>query len=102
RTRVRITPLLALSFSAVLLLTATGCGGESDTSSSSSDADAAGKGTGPVVVATTRWEGAFAKAAGAADVTVIVPESVQHAPDSDPKPSDLTHVTDADFVQHPA
>ncbi|GAA0675618.1 MULTISPECIES: metal ABC transporter solute-binding protein, Zn/Mn family [Streptomyces] len=98
RTRVRITPLLALSFSAVLLLTATGCGGESDTSSSSSDADAAGKGTGPVVVATTSWEGAFAKAAGAEDVTVIVPESVQHAPDYDPKPSDLAAVADADFV----
>ncbi|ALV53525.1 metal ABC transporter solute-binding protein, Zn/Mn family [Streptomyces althioticus] len=101
RTRVRITPLLALSFSAALLLTATGCGGESDTpssSTSSSDADAAGKDTGPVVVATTSWEGAFAKAAGAEDVTVIVPESVQHAPDYDPKPSDLAAVADADFV----
>jgi zinc transport system substrate-binding protein len=98
RTRVRITPLLALSFSAALLLTATGCGGESDTSSSSSDADAAGKGTGPVVATTTSWEGAFAKAAGAEDVTVIVPESVQHAPDYDPKPSDLAAVADADFV----
>ncbi|MEV7796265.1 zinc ABC transporter substrate-binding protein [Streptomyces sp. NPDC087512] len=98
RTRVRITPLLALSFSAALLLTATGCGGESDPSPSSSDADAVGKDTGPVVVATTSWEGAFAKAAGAKDVTVIVPESVQHAPDYDPKPSDLTAVADADFV----
>ncbi len=57
-----------------------------------------GKGTGPVVVATTSWEGAFAKAAGAEDVTVIVPESVQHAPDYDPKPSDLAAVADADFV----
>ena len=101
RTRVRITPLLALSFSAALLLTATGCGGGGDTSSpssSSSGADAAGKDTGPVVVATTGWEGAFAKAAGAEDVTVIVPESVQHAPDYDPKPSDLAAVADADFV----
>ncbi|MEU2600749.1 zinc ABC transporter substrate-binding protein [Streptomyces hirsutus] len=96
RTRVRITPLLALSFSAALLLTATGCGGKGDTSSSSSDT--AGKDTGPVVVATTSWEGAFAKAAGAEDVKVIVPESVQHAPDYDPKPSDLAAVADADFV----
>ncbi|BFO17841.1 hypothetical protein SHKM778_42290 [Streptomyces sp. KM77-8] len=101
RTRVRITPLLALTFSTALLLTATGCGGESGTSSPSSSASgtgAAGKGTGPVVVATTSWEGAFAKAAGAEDVTVIVPESVQHAPDYDPKPSDLAAVADADFV----
>ncbi|MFJ2950883.1 metal ABC transporter solute-binding protein, Zn/Mn family [Streptomyces sp. NPDC087226] len=101
RTRVRITSLLALSFSAALLLTATGCGGGGDTSSpssSSSGADAAGKDTGPVVVATTGWEGAFAKAAGAEDVTVIVPESAQHAPDYDPKPSDLAAVADADFV----
>ncbi|WP_395365701.1 hypothetical protein ACHGLA_32410 [Streptomyces sp. YH02] len=36
----------------------------------------------PVVVATTTWEGAFAKAAGAEDVTVIVPQSVHHAPDA--------------------
>ncbi|MZE68156.1 zinc ABC transporter substrate-binding protein [Streptomyces sp. SID5789] len=100
RTRVRNTPLFALSFSAILLLTATGCGGESGTSSSAapSGADGAGKDTGPVVVATTSWEGAFAKAAGAEDVKVIVPESVQHAPDYDPKPSDLAAVADADFV----
>ncbi|MFF9047301.1 metal ABC transporter solute-binding protein, Zn/Mn family [Streptomyces parvulus] len=102
RTSVRITPLLALSFSAALLLTATGCGGDSDTSASSAtssgaEGDAAGKDS-PVVVATTSWEGAFAKAAGAEDVTVIVPESVQHAPDYDPKPSDLAAVADADFV----
>jgi zinc transport system substrate-binding protein len=52
----------------------------------------------PTVVATTTWEAAFAKAAGAEDVTVIVPASVHHAPDYDPKPSDLTAVADADFV----
>ncbi|MFI1759397.1 metal ABC transporter solute-binding protein, Zn/Mn family [Streptomyces sp. NPDC020571] len=108
RTRVRITPLLALSFGAAFLLTATGCGGDSYTSDSSgssgspasssgADGDAAGEDS-PVVVATTSWEGAFAKAAGARDVEVIVPESVQHAPDYDPKPSDLAAVADADFV----
>lgn len=50
------------------------------------------------MVATTTWEGAFAKAAGAQDVKVIVPPSVQHAPDYDPKPSDLAAVAEADFV----
>jgi zinc transport system substrate-binding protein len=52
----------------------------------------------PVVVATTTWEAAFAEAAGAEDVKVIVPPSVHHAPDYDPKPSDLTAVAEADFV----
>ena len=98
RTRVRNTPFLALTAGAALLLTATGCGSESDSSSSSSDAKAAGKNSAPVVVATTSWEGAFAKAAGAKDVKVIVPEAVQHAPDYDPKPSDLAAVAGADFV----
>ncbi|MBB6417842.1 metal ABC transporter solute-binding protein, Zn/Mn family [Streptomyces sp. AK010] len=98
RTRVRITSLLALSAGAALLLAATGCGSENEPSSSSSDADAKGKNAVPVVVATTSWEGAFAKVAGAKDVKVIVPESVQHAPDYDPKPSDLAAVAGADFV----
>lgn len=53
---------------------------------------------GPRVVATTSWEAAFARAAGATDVTVIVPSSIKHAPDYDPKPSDLAAVTEADFV----
>jgi zinc transport system substrate-binding protein len=52
----------------------------------------------PVVVATTTWEAAFAEAAGAENVKVIVPPSVHHAPDYDPKPSDLTAVAEADFV----
>lgn len=51
-----------------------------------------------MVVVTTTWEGAFAKAAGAEDVKVIVPQSVHHAPDYDPKPSDLAAVAEADFV----
>ncbi|WP_406229430.1 ABC transporter substrate-binding protein [Nocardia sp. NBC_01009] len=52
----------------------------------------------PTVVATTAWEAGFAKAAGIDDVQVIVPASVHHAPDYDPKPSDLTAVAEADFV----
>jgi zinc transport system substrate-binding protein len=95
RTRVRITPVLALTLSAGLGLTATGCGGDEDSATSPSSGGAGGA---PVVVATTTWEGALAKAAGAKDVKVIVPQSVQHAPDYDPKPSDLAAVADADFV----
>ncbi|MEV1053787.1 ABC transporter substrate-binding protein [Streptomyces sp. NPDC049887] len=98
RTRVRIASLVALS--AALLLTA-GCAGEGDGDTSArSGADDAEDGAKnkPVVVVTTTWEGAFAKAAGAEDVKVIVPQSVLHAPDYDPKPSDLAAVAGADFV----
>ncbi len=84
-----------IALSAVLALTAAGC---SDDSSGGGSGDSGGKKDGPVVVATTTWEGAFAKAAGAKDVTVLVPPSTQHAPDYDPKPSDLAAVTKADFV----
>ncbi|MEU0403516.1 zinc ABC transporter substrate-binding protein [Streptomyces sp. NPDC006197] len=99
RTRVRtpriarVTPLVALSAALPLL---TGCGDEGTSSSGTEDHKAAGHK--PVVVTTTTWEGAFAKAAGAEDVTVIVPQSVHHAPDYDPKPSDLAAVAKADFV----
>ncbi|MFJ5264952.1 metal ABC transporter solute-binding protein, Zn/Mn family [Streptomyces sp. NPDC088387] len=97
RTTRRVPSVLALSLSAALVLTATACGSDNaadtDTGASGKQGDGA-----PVVVATTTWEGAFAKAAGAEDVTVIVPSSAQHAPDYDPKPSDLTAVADADFV----
>ncbi|MFB0630392.1 metal ABC transporter solute-binding protein, Zn/Mn family [Streptomyces sp. AB3(2024)] len=99
RTRVRTSSLLALS--AALALVA-GCG---DGTGSGAVADAPAKGgppapgkDRPVVVVTTTWEGAFAKAAGAEDVKVIVPQSVHHAPDYDPKPSDLAAVAKADFV----
>ncbi|MGH3931308.1 MAG: hypothetical protein ACRDTF_15210 [Pseudonocardiaceae bacterium] len=53
---------------------------------------------GPVVVASTTWAGAFAKAAGADNVTVVAPASVPHPPDYDPKPSDLAAVATADYV----
>ncbi|MGA4839067.1 metal ABC transporter solute-binding protein, Zn/Mn family [Streptomyces sp. G45] len=83
---------LALS-AAVLAVTATACADENQPKKTD-----AGEGGGPVVVATTTWEGAFAKAAGAKDVTVLVPPSTHHAPDYDPKPSDLAAVAKADFV----
>ncbi|MEW2635467.1 zinc ABC transporter substrate-binding protein [Streptomyces sp. NPDC048389] len=92
RNRVRITSLLALSAALALV---TGCGNGDDASSKSGTGGKKGK---PVVVVTTTWEGAFAKAAGAEDVKVIVPQSVHHAPDYDPKPSDLAAVAEADFV----
>ncbi|MFD8635595.1 metal ABC transporter solute-binding protein, Zn/Mn family [Streptomyces sp. NPDC059533] len=93
RTRVRITSLVALSAALALV---TGCGNGTGPETAGG-APAAGK-DGPVVVVTTTWEGAFAKAAGAEDVKVIVPQSVHHAPDYDPKPSDLAAVAKADFV----
>ncbi|GED88437.1 metal ABC transporter solute-binding protein, Zn/Mn family [Streptomyces sp. 6-11-2] len=100
RIRGPVTSVLALTLGTALSLT--GCGSEntpSSSSSSSSEAKPGGTNEGaPVVVATTSWEGAFAKAAGARDVKIIVPESVQHAPDYDPKPSDLAAVAGADFV----
>ncbi|GGV07159.1 metal ABC transporter solute-binding protein, Zn/Mn family [Streptomyces spectabilis] len=83
----------AVALSAVLALTATACADENEPKKTD-----AGEGGGPVVVATTTWEGAFAKAAGAKDVTVLVPPSTHHAPDYDPKPSDLAAVAKADFV----
>lgn len=54
--------------------------------------------TGTKVVAATAWEGSLAKAAGATDITVVVPASVVHAADYDPKPSDLVAVGSADLV----
>ncbi|MEU7551934.1 zinc ABC transporter substrate-binding protein [Streptomyces sp. NPDC044571] len=96
RTRVRIPSLFALS--AALLLTA-GCGNDASTGAGKDGHDGKQPHDGkPVVVVTTTWEGAFAKAAGAEDVKVIVPQSVHHAPDYDPKPSDLAAVAKADFV----
>ncbi|MDA3147142.1 ABC transporter substrate-binding protein [Leucobacter sp. UCMA 4100] len=50
------------------------------------------------VVASTTWQGMFATAAGAENVTIIVPPSAQHAAEYDPTPSDLTKLTGADFV----
>ncbi|MFN8440069.1 MAG: ABC transporter substrate-binding protein [Caldilineaceae bacterium] len=50
------------------------------------------------IVASTSWVGALAAAAGATDITVIAPSSVQHPPDYDPKPSDLVAVANADYV----
>ncbi len=98
RPRLPIRSLTALS-AGLLLLTA--CGG-SGSSGGKPSTDAAGAGSpaasGPVVVATSTWEAALAKAAGAKNVKYIVPASIRHAPDYDLKPSDLTAVSGAAYV----
>ncbi|MFI9048367.1 ABC transporter substrate-binding protein [Streptomyces sp. NPDC053427] len=95
RARVLVRPLTSLS-AGLLLVSACGASG---TSSTQASANRSGKASGgPVVVATTSWEAALAKAAGARNVTSIVPASIRHAPDYDLKPSDLTAVAGADYV----
>lgn len=75
-----------------------GCGTEDGRAGGGGASAGGGAPSRTAVVVTTTWEGAFAKAAGAQDVKVIVPQSVHHAPDYDPKPSDLAAVAGADFV----
>ncbi|MBY8886128.1 ABC transporter substrate-binding protein [Streptomyces sp. PTM05] len=90
RIRVPFRHLVALTAGLLLL---TGCGSSGGAKTTGSD-----KASGPAVVATSTWEAALAKAAGATDVTYIVPASIRHAPDYDLKPTDLTKVTGADYV----
>ncbi|MEU5209944.1 zinc ABC transporter substrate-binding protein [Streptomyces sp. NPDC020742] len=92
--RVLFRPVAAVAALSAGLVLLTGCGGDSGTAGGGGKADKKG----PVVVATSSWEAALAKAAGAENVTSIVPASIKHAPDYDLKPSDLTAVADADYV----
>ncbi len=80
---------------ALLALLLSGCG---STEQPAQGGGANGAPSGPVVVASTSWAGAFATAAGARNVTLVAPASVPHAPDYDPKPSDLTKLSTADYV----
>ncbi|SFC93467.1 metal ABC transporter solute-binding protein, Zn/Mn family [Streptomyces aidingensis] len=96
-THIRRPLGLAVALTTLAALAA-GCSGEDSGGEKDDPAESAGRAGGPVVVATTTWEGAFAKAAGAEDITVIVPPTVLHAPDYEPKPSDLAAVAEADFV----
>jgi hypothetical protein len=50
------------------------------------------------VVASTSWTAAFARAAGATQVTTIAPAELQHPPEYDIKPSDLEAVGNAALV----
>nr|WP_042193700.1 zinc ABC transporter substrate-binding protein [Kibdelosporangium sp. MJ126-NF4]CEL20859.1 hypothetical protein [Kibdelosporangium sp. MJ126-NF4]CTQ98336.1 hypothetical protein [Kibdelosporangium sp. MJ126-NF4] len=76
-----------------LLVLATACGTDAGSQPAQSGQAQAKK-----VVAASTWEAAFAKAAGAKDISVIVPPSVAHGADYDPKPSDLSKVASADLV----
>lgn len=99
------TRALGLALLAVLALLLAACSSDGDDSASSTTAadssseDTAATDTGgPSVVASTSWVGAIAQAAGAGEVSVIAPSSVQHPPDYEPVASDLADVGDADFV----
>jgi zinc transport system substrate-binding protein len=50
------------------------------------------------VVASTSWTAAIARAAGAADITVIAPLELKHPPEYEIKPSDLDAVSGASLV----
>ncbi len=52
----------------------------------------------PKVVASTGWTAAFARAAGATDVTVIAPYDMRHPPEYELKPSDVAKAGNADFI----
>ncbi|MFF5213282.1 metal ABC transporter solute-binding protein, Zn/Mn family [Streptosporangium sp. NPDC000396] len=91
--RLRLTAMAVLAAMAV-----TACGGTGESTSAAPSPTAKGL----KVVAASTWEAGFAKAAGATDITVIVPSGVHHAPDYDPKPSDLAKVAEADVVLYAA
>jgi zinc transport system substrate-binding protein len=85
--------LLGVAVAALTIIVAS-CGSSSNESADTSVAEAQG----PKVVASTSWVAAFAKLAGATDITVIAPSNLQHPPDYDPKASDLEAVAAADFI----
>ncbi|WP_329430603.1 zinc ABC transporter substrate-binding protein [Streptosporangium sp. NBC_01495] len=93
--RFRLTALAAVAALAMLVTAA--CGSTRETSPAASPSEGGLK-----VVAASTWEAGFAKAAGATDITVIVPPGVHHAADYDPKPSDLATVAEADVVLYAA
>lgn len=52
----------------------------------------------PKVVVTTAWEGMYAAAAGAVDITVIVPPETPNPSDFEPSPEQLSSAAEADFL----
>jgi hypothetical protein len=62
------------------------------------EAEAASEGEGPLVVASTSWVGAIARAAGATNVRVMAPFEMQHPAEYELKPSDLVAASEASFV----
>lgn len=91
----RLTTFLLLSVTATA--TAIGACGSDDTTSASVTQPVAAR-SGPTVVASTAWTGALAQAAGAAKVRLIAPADNPHPAGCEPKPSDRTAVTGADYV----
>ncbi|MFJ2031189.1 metal ABC transporter solute-binding protein, Zn/Mn family [Streptosporangium sp. NPDC087985] len=91
--RLRLTAVAVITTVAMAA-----CGGTGESTSAAPSPTAKGL----KVVAASTWEAGFAKAAGATDITVIVPPGVHHAPDYDPKPSDLVKVAQADVVLYAA
>ncbi len=51
-----------------------------------------------IVVASTSWTGAIAKAAGADEVRVLAPLELKHPPEYDFRPGDLQRLVNADFL----
>ncbi|GHV30326.1 hypothetical protein AGMMS4952_17180 [Spirochaetia bacterium] len=60
------------------------------------DAEAAP--TGKVVLASTSWVAAIARAAGAEDVRILAPLDLRHPPEYELKPSDLAAASKADII----
>ncbi len=54
--------------------------------------------TGPILVASTSWVGAIAKAAGASNVIVLAPLDLRHPPEYDFKPADVIAAAKADLI----
>lgn len=65
---------------------------------STTSTTAAAQDSSNLVVASTSWIAAIAKAAGAENIKIIAPTDLQHPADYDPRPSDLKAVTDAKYV----
>lgn len=79
-------PLSLLASLMAMPLTLTACSNESEAIDS------------PKVVVTTTWQGMFAAAAGAVDITVIVPPGTPNPSTFDPASADLASAEGADFV----
>jgi len=89
----RFSTLMLLSIVLPLLLACSGQAATPESPTSESTPNPALN-----IVASTSWVGAFAKLAGATNITVIAPSTVQHPPDYDPKPADLQAIATADYV----
>jgi ABC-type Zn uptake system ZnuABC Zn-binding protein ZnuA len=62
------------------------------------DSDARAAAGGKVVLASTFWVAAIAKAAGAENVRILAPLDLRHPPEYELKPSDLAAASKADII----